>query len=124
MAEFREQIADYPATAYERSDWRLGIIGLVFLAILALLVVGPLALLLAFPGVMPDVGRHRTVEPPAPRLQLDPPRDLARFRADEDRRLNTTYWIDRKRGIVHIPIARAMQELVERGIDGFPQGRP
>ena len=124
MAESNEQVADNPATAYEVSDWRLGLVGAVFLATLAFLVIAPLALLLAFPGAVPDVGRTRTVQPPPPRLQLDPPRDLARFRADEEKRLSTYYWVDKDRGIVHIPIDRAMRLLVERGIDGFPQGRP
>ena len=65
-----------------------------------------------------------TVEPPQPRLQTDPSEDLAQFLADEDKRLNTYYWIDKKKGIVHIPIEQAMQELAEEGIDGFPRGKP
>jgi hypothetical protein len=35
--------------------------------------------------------------------------------------LNTYYWIDRDKGIVHIPIAEAMKRVATKGIDGFPQ---
>jgi hypothetical protein len=35
--------------------------------------------------------------------------------------LNTYYWVDRDKGVVHIPIAEAMKRLVAKGIDGFPQ---
>jgi hypothetical protein len=124
MAEARRPIAVNPQSAFEASDWRLGAVGLVFIATLVFLVVAPLALLLIFPGAVPDVSRRRTVEPPPPRLQLDQPRELARFRAEEDRQLHTYYWVEKERGIVHIPIGRAMQLLVERGIDGFPQAPP
>ena len=65
-----------------------------------------------------------TVAPPQPRLQTDPSEDLAQFRAEEDKRLNTYYWIDKKKGLVHIPIEQAMQEMAEKGIDGFPRGQP
>ena len=124
MAELREQVADNPASAYEPSDWRLGVVGIVFLGTLAFLSIAPLALVLGFPGAVRDVDRSPGVEPPPPRLQVDPARDLTDLRADEDRRVNTYYWVDKERGVVHIPIARAMQFLVERGIDGFPQAWP
>ena len=124
MAEIARRVEDNPKTAYEESDWPLGTIGLVLLGTLIFLVIAPFVLIGAFPRAVSDVSRALTVEPPQPRLQTDPSEDLARFLADEDKRLNTYYWIDKKKGIVHIPIEQAMRKLAEEGIDGFPRGKP
>jgi hypothetical protein len=124
MAELNERIENNADTAYEDSDWPLGTIGLVLLGIFIILVTSPLVLIAAFPTTPADVSRALTVEPPQPRLQTDPSEDLAQFRAEEDRRLNGYYWIDKQRGLVHIPIEQAMKELAEGGIDGYPRGKP
>jgi hypothetical protein len=124
MAELDERTADNPDTAYERSDWPLATIGLVSVAVFILLVISPLVMIAAFPRTPADVSRALTVEQPQPRLQTDPSEDLIQFRAEEDKRLNTYYWIDRKKGVVHIPIRQAMKDLAAEGIDGFPRGRP
>lgn len=124
MAEIAERVEDNPKTAFEKSDWPLGTIGLALLGILIFLAIAPFVLMGAFPRAVSDVSRALTVEPPQPRLQTDPSEDLARFLVDEDKRLSTYYWIDKKKGIVHIPIEQAMQELAEEGIVGFPQGKP
>ena len=124
MAELEERVEDNPKTAYEQSDWPLGMIGLVLLGTLIFLVIAPFVLIGAFPDAVSDVSRALTVEPPQPRLQKDPSEDLAKFMADEDKRLSTYYWIDKKKGIVHIPIEQAMKEIAQEGIDGFPRGKP
>jgi hypothetical protein len=54
--------------------------------------------------------------PALPRLQPDPVGDLHQMRTAEDRILRGYAWIDQKNGIVRIPISRAMQLLVQRGI--------
>lgn len=51
-----------------------------------------------------------------PVLQQAPQTDLAEWRQQQSVRLNTTGWVDREAGIVHIPIDRAMDLLVERGL--------
>lgn len=51
--------------------------------------------------------------PPEPRLQTMPAEDLAQLRAREDTTLDGYGWEDRAAGVVHIPIARAM-ELVAK----------
>ena len=124
MAEIAERVEDNPETAFEKSDWPLGTIGLVLLGTLIFLVIAPFVLIGAFPQAVSDVSRALTVEPPQPRLQTDPSEDLTKFLVDEDKRLNTYYWIDKKKGIVHIPIEQAIRELAEEGIDGFPRGKP
>ena len=124
MAEIAERVEDNPKTAFEKSDWPLGIVGLVLLGTFMFLVIGAFVLIGAFPRAVSDVSRALTVEPPQPRLQTDPSEDLEKFLVDEDKRLNTYYWIDKEKGIVHIPIQQAMQEIAEEGIDGFPRGKP
>ena len=124
MAEIAERVEDNPKTAFEKSDWPLGIVGWVLLGTFIFLVIGAFVLIGAFPRAVSDVSRALTVEPPQPRLQTDPSEDLEKFLVDEDKRLNTYYWIDKEKGIVHIPIQQAMQELAEEGIDGFPRGKP
>jgi hypothetical protein len=121
MAETGQRIEINRNTAFERSDWPLGLIGLVLLGIFVFLVVAPLALFWAYPDAVSDVGRNLTVMPPAPRLQVKEGPDFAKFRAAEERRLNTYYWVDRSKGIVHIPIAEAMKKLAASGIEGFPK---
>jgi len=55
------------------------------------------------------------VLPPTPRLQPDPRRDLQHFREAQQELLHTYGWVDRNAGIVHIPIDRAMDLLIQRG---------
>ncbi len=54
--------------------------------------------------------------PPEPRLQVDPAHDLQRMRAAEDAALNSYHWIDQEKGIVSIPIDRAITVLAEKGL--------
>ena len=56
------------------------------------------------------------VPPPAPRLQAHPAAELAAWRAVEVRDLERLGWVDRSRGIVRIPIERAMEILAARGL--------
>jgi hypothetical protein len=51
-----------------------------------------------------------------PHLQVQPAEDLAQFRASEENALTSYGWIDRTAGVVRIPIARAMDLLLERGL--------
>jgi hypothetical protein len=111
------------ATAFEPSDWLLAPVAIIYVGALGLIVVCCFVLIAAYPTSLPDVGRTLRIEPPGPRLQTDPEADLQRFRADEDKRLNTYYWIDKKNGVVHIPIEQAMQNLVKTGTAGFPKGQ-
>jgi len=54
--------------------------------------------------------------PPGPMLQVTPQQDLKAMRSQEDALLHSYGWVDQKAGIVRIPIDRAMQLLVERGL--------
>jgi hypothetical protein len=61
------------------------------------------------------------ISPPGPRLETNPEAELQRFRAEEEKRLNTYGWIDKQKGIVHIPIEEAMKNLARTGAPGFPE---
>lgn len=54
--------------------------------------------------------------PPEPRLQPSPRIDMREMRAHEDALLNGYGWIDPQKGIVRIPIERAMELVAQRGL--------
>lgn len=54
--------------------------------------------------------------PREPRIQPHPSADLDALRRQEDAVLSTYGWVDEKAGVARIPIDRAMQLLVERGL--------
>ncbi len=58
--------------------------------------------------------------PPAPRLQIHAASHWRDFRQAELERLETYGWMDRATGAVHIPIERAMELVVERGVGPLP----
>ena len=55
-------------------------------------------------------------QPPAPRLQIQEPKDLAVFRKEEEAILTTYGIVDREKGIYRIPIEEAMRLTLERGL--------
>ena len=114
---------DNPTTAFEPSDWSLRPVALIYVAIPVLLVISCFVLIVAYPHALPDVDRTLHIAPPGPRLQTDAAGDLQKFRADEERRLNSYYWIDKEKGTVHIPIDEAMKKLAATGAPGFPKGQ-
>ncbi len=54
--------------------------------------------------------------PPEPRLQQSPLAELQELHAEEDAILGSYGWVDQEKQIVRIPIERAMEILVERGL--------
>lgn len=59
-------------------------------------------------------------EPPAPRLQSDPFIELDLLRSAEETRLTSYGWGEGSAENAHIPIDRAMDLLVERGLPQPP----
>lgn len=116
-----EPVRENPEIAFEPTDWPLKPLLPVALGLLALLVISAFVLILAYPNTTSDVHRELRINPPGPRLQTDEASHLRQFRADEAKRLNTYYWVDKPKGIVHVPIEQAMKRLVETGIPDFPQ---
>ena len=59
---------------------------------------------------------------PAPQLEIDERGQLDKIRTDEEQRLSSYDWVDQKAGTVRIPIERAMDLLVQRGLAVRAQG--
>ena len=55
-------------------------------------------------------------EPPEPRLQRAPVIDLQEFRAAEEAILNNYAWVDPEKGVVRIPVARALELVAKEGL--------
>lgn len=108
---------------YETRDVRVRVIVALVGAVI-LLVLGSLAglsrLLNHYRGQAARDDRQRAAlgeaDPPPPRLQSSPARDYARFQEEKQRRLHSYGWVDRKQGAVRIPIERAMELVLERGL--------
>jgi len=60
---------------------------------------------------------------PGPQLQPDPARDLATLRREKYAMLHEYAWLDRRAGIVRIPIERAMELAVARASPPQPEPR-
>lgn len=58
---------------------------------------------------------------PEPRLAVTPGEDVKTLRAAEDSMLKSYGWIDRQKGIVRIPVDRAIEILAQRGLPARAQ---
>ena len=59
---------------------------------------------------------------PSPRLEEDERGQLNGILLNEEQMLYSYGWVDEKAGTIHIPIERAMDLIVERGLPVRPQG--
>jgi hypothetical protein len=59
---------------------------------------------------------------PSPRLETESAIGFENLRTSEDALLNSYGWVDRSAGIVRLPIDRAMQLIVERGLPDVGAG--
>jgi hypothetical protein len=115
--------AEHAEPRHEERDVRLRpiILGGTALALLAGAVLLAMALLFDYlagrraelaPPPVPWLETGRP--PPEPRLQVSPQGEMRVMRAQENSVLGSYGWVDRQAGIVRIPIARAMELLVEK----------
>lgn len=88
----------------------------VFTASIAYLIFPHSTLNRSYVGPVPDFAK--------PRLEPAPRADLHAFFEQKMKTLNSVGWVDRKAGIVHIPIDQAMRELARRGIPDWPGSAP
>ena len=106
---------------YETSDAAPRLIASLAAGIALFLVLSPVLLHFAFPGAVRglSIGAYGAV--PAPALQISPSQDLANFRREEAASLSSYGWIDRDHKTVRIPIERAKQLILERGLPDWPK---
>ena len=119
-----------PGGAYERRDLSPRVIGLF---LVGLVITTGLVLLLMWGLFDYYTARRMRADrpispladvrqiPPEPRLQVSGAADLAAFRSKEEAELKSYGWIDRQAGTVRIPIDRAMDLLLQRGLPTTPQ---
>ena len=70
-------------------------------------------------GGSPTPAAFHPAEFPPPRLQSDPVGELRDYQAAQQARLTGYAWADRERGLVHIPVARAMAMIAARGSGAY-----
>jgi hypothetical protein len=115
-------MADTTQPGHERSDFNPAAVVLVG-AVLAATIAAVVAVSFFFTRfaalreLAPQAGppfaaRERAAS--APRLQVEGFNELREMRAAEERVLNSHAWIDREKGIVRVPIERAMEILAEK----------
>ncbi len=68
------------------------------------------------PAPPPLEAARETPLPPEPRLQAAPPKDMQEFRTRENAVLNGYAWVDKEKGKAQIPIDRAIDIAVEKGL--------
>jgi hypothetical protein len=112
----------HPHIGHETTDvnaWAIGkfAIGLVVVCVVSIaLLFG----LLKFFQSREETSVANTVEPtkmfPQPQLQKTPIPDLKAIRAEEDKLLNGYAWVDQPKGVVRIPVDRAIEVLAQRGL--------
>ena len=117
-------VAHEPTDADSRSITQFGI-GLTFFLILS-----QLALWWVFssfskreqklsPPVPAIIRTQAPKEPPEPRLQANPQSDLKKMLQQEDQVLNNYGWVDPDRGIVRLPVERALEIVAQKGLPQF-----
>jgi hypothetical protein len=107
---------------YEHSD--IDTVGIAWIAAglgLFVLVV-PLLMPLVYPRSM----QHITPAAPpalsadAPQLEVVPSADLKRLDAANERIADSYGWTDKEHGAVRIPVSRAIELLLQKGMPGWP----
>ncbi len=107
---------------YERSDIDAGLIGWIAAGLAVFVLAVPLVMPLAFPQ---SIYRGASTSTPAlsadaPALEIAPSESLQRVRRSEVQFSGTYGWTDRERKIVRIPVARAVKNLLQKGLPGWP----
>ena len=116
-----------PHVRYERRDIATRYIAYFAGIAMALAILMHLGLNMLTVVIIPGDGKDghtisvKAVLPPEPRLQENEAADLAALKQEESLRLNGYGWIDRKELRVHIPIDRAMDAIVQKGLEDWSE---
>jgi hypothetical protein len=119
-----------PTVAHEHTDADSRSITQFGIALTFLLVVSQLVLWWVFssfskreqklsPPVPAIIRTQAPKEPPQPRLQANPQSDMRQMLQEEDEVLNHYGWVDPDRGIVRLPVERALDIVAQKGLPQF-----
>lgn len=115
---------EQPRHAHETTDANIRNL-IIFGVVLCLLVTAGLLLsrgvfhyFVSRQGLGPPASPFENVRmlPPGPRLQVTAPQDLKQYKDAQDEILDSYGWVDPQAGIVRIPIDRAMDILLQKGL--------
>jgi hypothetical protein len=116
-----EEMMSIPTARREAKDVSTLFIGLAFLLAVSSLAVVGLVCWWIFPRTPhTELLPYPVPSYPPPQLQASPHEDMVRFYRQELDRLNSFGWIDKSKGLVHIPVDQAMRQLASQGIRGWP----
>lgn len=116
---------------YEKRDANLPALlqfGFWLAVVIAAAVIGMIYTLDYFQKAMPE-GKTASpmsaerVFPPSPRLQSQPRQELHDYCAAQQQSVTSYAWVDERNGIVQIPVDRAMELVLERGLPVRPAGQ-
>lgn len=116
-------------SGHEKTDAKARPIAAFLIVLAAVVFVAMLLMAWLFDLFQPPADQYKKVPaalsdqaqiPPEPRLQASPLADLERLRDREDSQLNSYEWVDQAIGTMRIPIARAMEIVVENGLPTRP----
>jgi len=101
----------------------------VILAVVLVVIFGLIGLLYSFlnasqvarSGPPPPLLEEAQGLPPGPLLQRDPEQDMQEMSTEQDAILNNYGWVDKEAGVVRIPIERAIELTLERGLPSREQ---
>ncbi|MDN5005663.1 hypothetical protein ACFQZO_32950 [Bradyrhizobium sp. GCM10027634] len=115
-------MADTNHVDYERSDVGLRLVSWLAAGLATFIVVTPLVLPLLFPLSTKHVtpASRPAMSSNAPPLEVSPQATLQATRQGETQIEGGYGWADRSRGEVRIPIDRAVEILLRKGLPGWP----
>ena len=116
----------HSAGGYERTDADTKYLAGFAVGLVVLMFVGMFAMRLMYvemaeyretrDPVLSPLAAELPKDPPEPRLQVLPAADLQRALAADVEKLSTYGWVEPNAGVVRIPVERAMELVVERGL--------
>jgi hypothetical protein len=107
---------------YERSDIETNAVACIAAGLGTFVLIVPLVMPLIFPQSMRHASpaARPTLSADAPPLEVAPSDELERVRREDAEIADTYVWVDRDHGIVRVPVKRAAELLLRRGLPGWP----
>ena len=113
---------EQPGVDYERSDIDPAVVGWIALGVALFVLAAPLVMSLVFPQSIyrGDPKARPALSADAPPLEVGPSSELRHQRAGDREFAHTYGWIDREHKIVRIPVAHAIERLLQTGLPNWP----